>query len=166
MDISGGSYGTPMWAALAMGHLEVAHLLLEPEADVDAKYSDKSALVTASQNDNVEAMRLLLDFGADPNTRYSSGWTPLHGAATYEAMRVQLRRNANVNAEGFLDQTPLHYASENGHVKIVRPLIEYGANITARANSLGTPLRRALKNGKLEGVRLLLEHWADVNIPS
>ena len=28
MDISGGSYGTPMWAALAMGHLEVAHCCL------------------------------------------------------------------------------------------------------------------------------------------
>ena len=76
------------------------------------------------------------------------------------------RRNADVNAEGFLDQTPLHYASEHGHVKVVRPLIEYGANINARANSLGTPLRRALKNGKLEVVWLLLEHGADVHIPS
>ena len=168
IDVGGGEHGTPMRAALAMGHLEVARFLLEHGADVDAKDSiERTALFSASWSDNVEAMRLVLDFGADTNARYGH-WTPLHEAAHnghYEATRVLLRRNADVDAKGSMDLTPLYYASENGHVKVVQLLIEQGANINAQVPSLGTPLYRASRDGKLEVVRSLLEHGADVHIP-
>ncbi len=169
IDIGDSWFGTPLWGALGMGHLEVARILLEHGADVDAKNSrGVTPLQTFSWDGPVEVVRLLLDFGADTNVRMS-GWTPLHVAAFnghYEVTRMLLRHNADANVKGFMRITPLHYASENGHVEVVRLLIEHGANINAQVRAFGTPLHRASKEGKLEVVRLLLEHGADAHIPN
>lgn len=166
IDIGDSGYGTPMCAALNMGHLEVARLLLEHGADVDGKdlWGD-TPLNAFSWGDHVEVMRLLLDFGADANVCDSDGWIPLDGAAAgghYEVARMLLQHNANVNAKGRMDNTPLHYASQKGDVEVVRLLIEHGADINAQDNFLETPLHNAAREGKLEVVESLLEHGADV----
>ncbi|KAH9080612.1 hypothetical protein EDB83DRAFT_999443 [Lactarius deliciosus] len=165
LDIRGGRYGTPMHAALAMGHLEVARFLLEHGADVEAKDSrGYNPLTTVNWDDHdsrVEATRLLLDFGADANVRSRADWAPLHTAAYkghFEVARMLLQHSADVNIKGFADHTPLHYASETGHVEVVRLLIERGADINAQNQWNSTPLHKA--SGKLEVVRLLLEHGA------
>ena len=168
IDVGGDLYGTPMHAALVMGHLEVARFLLEHGADVNAKFRGNTALDNSSWGYDVEAMHLLFDFGADPNARNCNDWAPLHETArkgSYETARMLIQRNADVNVKGFMDLTPLHYASEEGHVEVARLLIEHGANINARSGLKETPIYRASLEGKLEVVRLLLEHGADLHIP-
>ena len=39
---------------------------------------------------------------------------------------------ANVNARDEYDQTPLHFASENGHLSVVEYLLDHGADIDAQ----------------------------------
>ncbi len=167
IDVGGGLFGTPMRAALTMGHLEVARFLLEHGANVDAKdWQGYTPLQSFSRD--VEVMRLLLDFGADANVRNLASWALLHNAACngdYELTRILLQHNADVNVKGFMDLTPLHYASEEGHVEVVRLLIEHGANI-AQDTPFGTPLHMASRQGMLEVVRLLFAHGADVHTPS
>jgi ankyrin repeat protein len=64
------------------------------------------------------------------------------------------RRLDNVNAV-----YALHGASRNGHVEVVRTLLEHGADAGADDNRL--PLHVASKNGHVNVVRILLEHGAD-----
>ena len=60
---------------------------------------------------------------------------------------------------------PLFGASADGHVEVVRLLLEKGANInTAKVTSSGwMPLSGASANGHVEVVRLLLEKGADID---
>ena len=69
----------------------------------------------------------------------------------------------NVRSRGFSDNvTPLHLASEWGHVKTARTLIELGAGVMAQNEDAGTPLHLASQEGKLEVAHMLIEHGADM----
>lgn len=49
------------------------------------------------------------------------GWTPLHEACNQgnvEVAKQLLKAGANVNVQGFEDDTPLHDAAGNGHHKV------------------------------------------------
>jgi ankyrin repeat protein len=54
-------------------------------------------------------------------------------------------------------------AAWNGHLEIVKLLLEHGADVNAKMEGLGTALHLAASNGHLEIVKLLLENGADVN---
>jgi hypothetical protein len=62
-----------------------------------------------------------------------NGSTPLHVCATYgnpECAEILLQNGASVNARClFSSFVPLHEASYNGNILVVRKLIEYGANV-------------------------------------
>jgi len=171
IDPEGGWHGTPMCAALAMGHLELARFLLEHGANVDAKEgTGNTPLYSFSWNGPVEVIRLLLDFGADANVCdvQVPDVTALHAAALkgqHEVARALLQHNAEVDARDGDDLTPLHHASRKGHVEVVRLLIEHGANVNAQGRSWGTPLRVALEEEKFEVVQLLRARGA-VNLPT
>lgn len=80
--------------------LDVARLLLEHGADVNARISD------------------------------GSGRTPLHVAAESnraEVVRVLLEHGANVSAEDSRGRTPFQDASAKGYDEIMKLLLEYGA---------------------------------------
>ena len=68
----------------------------------------------------------------------------------------------NVNARDEYKCTALHWASENGHLDIVKYLVESGADINAKDYSGWTPLHVAAWNGRLDVVKYLLKHEADV----
>ncbi|KAH7124624.1 ankyrin repeat-containing domain protein, partial [Dactylonectria macrodidyma] len=52
--------------------------------------------------------------------------------------------------------TPLHRASQNGHVKVVKVLLEKGADVMVAGKDGWTPLHRASQNGHVEIVKALL----------
>ena len=57
------------------------------------------------------------------------------------------------------DYNPLSKASENGHLEVVKYLVEQGADVCARYNY---PLINASDNGHLDVVKYLVEQGADV----
>ena len=68
----------PLHAAVANQHLEIARMLLENGALVNAVQQDSfTPLHGAAQNGQIEMIKLLLEFGADPRRRTSDGKTPL-----------------------------------------------------------------------------------------
>ncbi|KAH8816506.1 hypothetical protein F5884DRAFT_896275 [Xylogone sp. PMI_703] len=59
---------------------------------------------------------------------------------------------------------PLLSAAAEGHIGVVKLLLENGADITILSNRRWTPLHLASYNGHIEVVKLLLEKGADVTI--
>eukprot|EP00057_Strongylocentrotus_purpuratus_P006858 XP_011661332.1 PREDICTED: ankyrin repeat domain-containing protein 50-like [Strongylocentrotus purpuratus] len=61
------------------------------------------------------------------------------------------------------DSTPLHAASSNGHLEVVKDLIGQGADINRASNDNWTPLHAASFNGHLDVVQFLTGQGAVLN---
>ena len=62
--------------------------------------------------------------------------------------------------------TSVHYAVENGNLKMLEHLIDKGANIEARSKDGDTPLIRAAYRGDLQIVNYLISKGADLDAQS
>ena len=93
--------------------------------------------------------------------------TPLHYAALWDLRSIVefliIEHPQDVHSRGITDNaTPLHLASEEGHVKVARFLLEHDADVTAQNEVGSTPLHLASQFGQVEVVGMLIEHGADV----
>ncbi|KAL1982372.1 hypothetical protein VTN96DRAFT_1403 [Rasamsonia emersonii] len=120
---------TPLYYAASFGLTEVAQLLLDSGADVNAQSGPAGcSLAAASLAGHVETVQLLLDRGADIEAPAGLlGGNALLLATTNghrEVVRLLLERGANVNAEGASDDddgaTALQEAAYRGDREIVR----------------------------------------------
>ena len=69
---------TPLASASAAGQLEIARMLIEHGANVNARAaSDFTPLYESAASGRIEFARLLLEHGADVNAKTSDGKTPL-----------------------------------------------------------------------------------------
>ncbi|MFW5827586.1 MAG: ankyrin repeat domain-containing protein [Alkalispirochaeta sp.] len=82
-------------------------------------------------------------------------------------VRSEVEDGAPVESTDYRDKTPLLMAAEQGHMEIVRYLVEEAeADVNATTpESRGevTPLRYAISNEDYEMVRYLVQNGADVN---
>jgi len=70
---------------------------------------------------------------------------------------------ANINTTELNDFTPLHNAVGEGHIEIVKLLINKGANVSAITTEGRTPLHMACYNGNKEIIECLINEGADIN---
>lgn len=142
-------------------------LLQEDPKAVNAKGTGGSTpLMYAVLYGDADAVRRLLESGADPNARNEVGATALMwGVTDLEKARLLVARNADVNARSDDGRTPLLIASRrSGGKDVVKLLLDHGANPSAKAGGLVgevTPLSEAMYAGDESIFRLLLEHGAD-----
>ena len=109
------------WAVL-QGRTEVARLLLDRGADVNAVNDlGGTALQIAAWHGHAEIVRLLLERGADINRQSNTGWTALHAAARQgheEVVRILLQQGADRNLVTQDGQTPATVATHQGHAEL------------------------------------------------
>ena len=155
----------PLHLAAWRGHEAVACLLIEAQADKDARNKDQwTPLHLAAANGHEVVARLLIEAQADKDARNANQWAPLHLAAAngHEAVaRLLIEAQADKDARNKDQWTPLHLAAANGHEAVARLLIETQADKDARETDQWTPLHLAAQNGHEAVARLLIEAQAD-----
>ena len=77
---------------------------------------------------------------------------------------LTLKYSQYASARGGLFGTPLHSASFEGHLQVVRYLLRQGVDVNSRNSGNDTPLLLASWQGHLDVVQCLLKHGADVNL--
>lgn len=169
-----------MWCA---GDAAKVQLLLSKGAKVDArsKLGRTPLLIAAGYDGATESARLLIEKGADVNTRDEGGMSVLEQAASanhIELVRLLLSKGANVNTADGIGATPLLAAAANGdrNAPLVKLLIAHGATVNVKTGDttevvkngpiqLGhlTPLQLACGMGNYESVEALVKAGADIN---
>jgi tetratricopeptide (TPR) repeat protein len=80
-------------------------------------------------------------------------------------VNAALTEGADINAKmPPIGRTALIWASEQGHVEVVKLLLQKGANVDEKNFTGGTALMAALEQGQIEIIKLLIGKGADVNI--
>ncbi|MCW5554392.1 MAG: ankyrin repeat domain-containing protein [Verrucomicrobiae bacterium] len=148
---------TPMHLAVALERPAILKVLLEEQVspDIPAGRTGISPLHVAAACNRTNAIRLLIQHGANAELRDNSGCTPLHYATARGSMAVAallLELGARPDIPVFSEpsrmrisnlqpgNTALHFAVAAGQTNIVALLLKAGANVNA-TNSFGqTPL--------------------------
>jgi ankyrin repeat protein len=145
----------------------VAKLLANDAAIVNARDANGSTLLHhATGYGSIDAIKRLLDAGADVNAANRRRSTPLHWALHDEAkVRLLLSRGAAVNTKQVDGRTPLYIAASMADgASLVKLLLENGANPSlATANGM-TPLMAASVRGDVAVAKQLVDKGIDVNI--
>ncbi len=122
----------------------------------------------AAMKGDRDAVRTLLQQGADVNAAQGDGMSGLHWAADRgdaELTEMLVYAGANPGAVTRIGHyTPLHLASRAGSVAAVQALLKNGAKVEAKTSTTGvTPLHMAASAGVPAVVTALLDAQADVN---
>lgn len=149
--------------ALLTFHPSVTSFLLENGANPDLQFNENGATVLAglSHARKSECVRMLLEYGADPDEgRKKSGETPLHHvfAEDYQIVDLLLDAGADPNKKakrGVISfnyggdvrvrgETPFHRAAAYGSAEIIDRFLQSGAKKDIRDANGDSPLSWAL----------------------
>ena len=151
---------TPVAQAAARNDVVALRQLLADGHKADEGGDSWTALIWASRSGSIEAIKLLLDSGADINRPGSTedNWdaTPLQHAILQRkpaAVRLLLNRGADLNrgAGPGRSLTPLFLAAGDADASILKLLLAHGADPTVEDENGATPLSRAVSAGTLNG---------------
>jgi ankyrin repeat protein len=125
----------------------------------------QTGLLIALREPSPKVIQVLLD---SPQTnvelRNAKDESPLMMAALkgqQDLVTKLIARDADVNKPGW---APLHYAATNGHVTVMKQLLDNHAFIDAQSPNGTTPLMMAAMYGSAAAVQLLLDEGADTQM--
>ena len=148
--------------AIIMQSTDVETILLENDAPSGAEKS----FIAAIQTNNIDAVKALLENGADVNEPAYTTKTPLHYASHSRnkgILTLMMTEGADLEAKTEQGFTPLSYAVGLNHPDNCRILLEAGADVDAIDNWKRTNLTVAAAQGLNEVAAILLEFDANVN---
>jgi len=181
---------TPLWAALATNHLEIAKLILTFKVDANAAVTipplasiydpalAPSPLIIASQNGHLATCELILHHTISlphfPGFLESTLPTKDKPTALFKAAQnnrpsivsLLVRAGANVNSATADDHaTPLSIAAYHGHVEVVELLCgAAGIDVDGHKRAMMNPICAAVKGGHGGVVEVLVKSGAATNV--
>jgi ankyrin repeat protein len=157
--------GTPFYQAIRNNDISVLRDLIRSSGVDTRDRRGTTPLMYAAAVGSLDAMKRLLEAGADVNAKNAFDATALMWAAgDIGKVRLLLAKGADVNARSKIGRTPLLIAAlHDGASEIVRLMIEKGADVKARDESGLSVLEAAAFSNDAETARLLLAKGADPN---
>ncbi|MBN3310300.1 KDIS Kinase, partial [Amia calva] len=125
------------------------------------------SLLTYVEEENIVALKALLEKYKEVDERNENGQTPLMLAAeqgNVEIVQELLNKGANVNLDDADSWTALISASKEGHTEVVKELLSNNANLEHRDMGGWTALMWAAYKGQTEVANMLLAKGANPNI--
>ena len=192
-DVGNNRIGTPLYWAAEHGHREIAQLLIDAGADVNATtFNGRTPLHVAAtrpvaellivQRANIEAMdaqgntplmaqiesaemaSLLLINGASPLNMNSTGVMALHLATGNPSLTKDLLdRGAPLNAREGRGRTALHFAIEKSNLPTIEILLMQGADLSIEDGANRTPMQLAIELEHTEAIITLIEIGEDLS---
>jgi len=124
------------------------------------------SLLKAVADDDLEAVKSLLDKNANPNiAKDDDSHSVLHIVRSVEIATLLINQGADINAQNRKLWTPLHLAADKHDTEMVKLLIDNHADINAQNAQLWTPLHIAAHTNDTAIMQLLIDNHADVNKP-
>jgi len=121
-------------------------------------------IVYAIENDQVKAVKFLLENGANANLKTVMGDTALFFAVINGNMDITnllINSKVNINEKNNLGETALMQASFQGYTDLAKILLEKGAAVNARDKEQSNAIMRAALKGYNDIVLLLLKKGAN-----
>ena len=112
-------------------------------------------------------LKLLLDNGADIDSRDNWGRTPLIDVAILNrktAAEVLIQRGADLSATDVREMTPLHWAAKNNHLELISLLLTKGAARFGHDKNGDLPVHLAAREGHIKAIEILGPGRAGSNI--
>lgn len=168
--------------------------LLENGANPNIKSGEHNlpAFQGAALMNNIEAVKLLIEHGADVKQIDTDGNTAIHYSANPDYLKLMIEHGADVNSKNNNNSTPLHWANTNINLEGIKVLLDNKADPNIRTIKEGrTPLINAAyystghfrefkcslgrvleaeswvntrDNNKLEAAKMLVNAGAEVNV--
>jgi ankyrin repeat protein len=149
---------TPLTQAAARNDVAALRRLLADGHKADERGESWTPLIWAARSGALDAIKLLLDAGADVNLPGPTGddWdaTPLQHAILERqpaAARLLVDRGADLNSGARASLAPLFLAAGDTDPVIVTLLLAHGADPSVEDENGATPLARAVSAGTLHG---------------
>jgi ankyrin repeat protein len=180
-DPNMGRLNLPLQVAAHRGSTAVVEALLRARADPNRRASyleiprrgpsrsfgdSNSPLYLAIRSAQLDAVRLLLARGADPDGTTPKGQSlVLYTLNMPDALEALIEAGADlevVNAEGL--SPLLIIAGQGGGVKVAEILLKAGVDVNRLGPDGKTPLHGAVWGRNVEMVKLFLSHGAEVNV--
>lgn len=151
------------FSAIKQDNGEQVNVLLKRGFDPNTSdASGNPGLILAMKESSFKVVKVLLNHPKIKlEVRNAADESPLMLAALkgeIELCQRMIRQGADVNKPGW---APLHYAATNGHVDVMRLLLDENAYIDTASPNNTTPLMMAAHYGTPAAVKLLLEAGAD-----
>lgn len=160
-DDLGYNDATVVDCAVRSGSLDMLRWLVAKGVDINMSVrGDGNSLIAAIDGDHVDAIRRLVDCGADVLTTDDGGRQAIHFATSAAAVHVLVAAGAVLDVLDGAGSTPLLHAIDRRNLLMVRALVELGADVNF-GNFGYTPLHRATSYDDLVTMELLLKHGAN-----
>lgn len=155
---------TPLFISiLEPDKIDITKLLIHYGADVNAVDNfGQTTLIKAIYSNNIKAVELLLENGADIDQTNFQNRTPLiiniSTNNNYEITKLLLNYGANINAQDIHNFTSLYYAVLNEDINLIKYLLEKDAKIFNSKSPFNSAYFAALSRNNPDIIKLLINH--------
>lgn len=140
-----GLQNTPLHIACIDKKHKIVELLLENDnLNINlVNCFNECPLITACSSNNINCVKLLLNYNSYPHRRDNKGNNAIHTASEFgntEIIQLLLNKGVSINCRNSSGKTPLYIACMEKQIKCITFLINNGANVNIPDSNGRTPL--------------------------